>query len=114
MEATGAAWVYTDNDEFFNGNKLENDPLYTIQAHLIYNLRPGLWGAASVAYGYGAESSLNGEAQGDRRGNLVWALGLGYPITQRFGVSIRYVGTRSQESVGQDSDQVVVSLAVSW
>ena len=114
MEVTGAAWVYTDNDKFFNGNKLENDPLYTIQAHLIYNLRPGLWGAASVAYGYGAESSLNGEAQGDRRGNLVWALGLGYPITQRFGVNIRYVGTRSQESVGQDSDQVVVSLAVSW
>jgi hypothetical protein len=31
MEVTGSAWIYTDNDEFFNGNKFEQDPLYTFQ-----------------------------------------------------------------------------------
>ena len=114
MEVTGAVWFYTHNDEFFNGNKLENDPLYTIQGHLVYNFRPGLWSAASAGYGYGAESTVNGERKRDRKGNLVWALGLGYPITPRFGVSVRYIGTRSQESVGQDSDNVLLSFSVLW
>lgn len=114
MEVTGAAWFYTDNDDFFNGNRLENDPFYTIQAHVVYNFRPGLWGAASAAYGYGGESTVNGQAKRDRRGNLLFALALGYPITQRFGVSVRYIGSRSQESVGHDSDQIVVSFSVFW
>ena len=35
MELTGAVWLYTDNNDFFNGNKLEQDPYYTIQTHLV-------------------------------------------------------------------------------
>lgn len=54
MEVTGSAWFYTDNDDFFNGNRLENDPL----------------------------------------------------------VNVRYMGTRSQESVGRDTDNMVVSFSV--
>jgi hypothetical protein len=42
MELTGAVYLYTDNDDFFNGNKLEQDPYYTIQTHLIYAFRPGV------------------------------------------------------------------------
>jgi Putative MetA-pathway of phenol degradation len=74
MELTDAVWLYTDNDDFFNGNKLEQDPYYTIQAHLIYTFRPGLWTAASAGYGYGGESTVSGVKKNDRRENLAWAL----------------------------------------
>ena len=45
-----------DNDDFFNGSRLENDPLY----------------------------------------------------------NVRYMGNRSQESVGRDTDNMVVSFSVFW
>jgi len=114
MELTGAVWLFTDNNDFYNGNRLEQDPLYTIQTHLIYTFRPGLWSAASVGYGYGGKSTVNGVKKNDRRENLAWAFSVGFPITSQLGVKVVYLGSRTQELVGQDSDSFVVSFTVFW
>ena len=114
MELTGEVYLYTDNNDFFNGNRLEQDPYYTIQTHLIYTFRPGIWAAASAGYGYGRESTVNGVEKNDRRGNLAWALSLGYPITRQLGVKVVYLGTRTQESVGQDTDSIAVGFSIFW
>jgi len=73
MELSGAVWLYTDNNDFFNGNKLEQDPYYAIQSHLIYTFHPGVWASASAGYGYGGKSTINGVEKNDSRGNLSWA-----------------------------------------
>jgi len=114
MELTGAVWLYTDNNDFFNGNKLEQDPYYTIQTHLVYTFRPGLWTAAGAGYGYGGESTVSGEKKNDRRENLAWAFSFGFPITRQLGVKVIYLATRSQESIGQDTDSIGVGFAIFW
>jgi hypothetical protein len=114
MELTGEVWMYTDNNDFFDGNKLEQDPLYTIQTHVVYTFRPGLWVAAGAGYGYGGESTVNGVEKNDRRGNLAWALSVGYPITPQLGIKVGYLGTRAQESVGKDSDSIAVAFSIFW
>jgi hypothetical protein len=114
MELTGEVWLYTNNDDFFNGNKLEQDPFYTLQTHLVYTFRPGLWAAAGAGYGYGGESTVNGVEKNDRRGNLAWALSLGYSITRQFGVKVAYLDTRTQESVGQDAETIAVAFSIFW
>ena len=114
MELTGAVYLYTDNDDFFNGNKLEQDPYYTIQTHLVYTFFPGLWTAAGAGYGYGGKSTVNGVEKNDRRENLAWALSFGFPITRQLGVKIVYLSTRSQESIGQDSDNIAVAFSIFW
>ena len=114
MELTGEACLYTDNNDFFNGNKLEQDPLYTLQTHLVYTFRPGLWAAAGAGYGYGGESTVNGVEKKDRRGNVAWALSVGYPITRKLGVKAAYLGNRTQESTGRDTDSLAVGFAISW
>jgi len=114
MELTGAVWLYTENDDFFNGNELEQDPLYTLQTHLVYTFRPGIWTAAGIGYAYGGESILNGEEKNDRKGNLVWAISMGYPITRQLGVKVVYLNTRTQETVGQDADSLAVGFSFLW
>ncbi len=57
---------------------------------------------------------MNGEEKNDRRGNLAWALSLGYPITRQLGVKVAYLGTRTQESAGQDTDSIAVGFAIFW
>jgi hypothetical protein len=42
-ELTTTASLFTDNDEFFNGERVEQAPLYSADTHLIYTFRPGLW-----------------------------------------------------------------------
>jgi hypothetical protein len=114
MELTAAVYIYTDNNDFYNGSKLENDPLYTLQTHLVYTFRPGLWAAAGAGYGYGGESTVNGEEKNDRRENLGWAFGFGYPITPQLGVKVAYLGIRSQKSIGQDSDSIGAAFSFFW
>jgi hypothetical protein len=114
MELTGEVLLYTDNNDFFNGNKLEQDPYYTIQTHLVYTFFPGLWTAASAGYGYGGKSTVSGVEKNDLRENLAWALSFGFPITRQLGVKVIYLATRSQESIGQDTDSIGVGFAVFW
>ncbi len=113
-ELTGEVWLYTDNNDFFNGKKLEQDPLYTVQTHLVYTFLPGLWAAVGAGYGYGGESTVSGVDKNDRRENLAWALSVGYPITRQLGIKVGYLGSRSQNSVGQDSDSIAAGFLVFW
>ena len=41
-EATAAATFFTDNTDFFDGNRRSQDPLYSLQGHLIRSFRAGI------------------------------------------------------------------------
>lgn len=114
MEVTGAAWFYFDNDDFYNGNKLEQDPWLTVQGHLIRNFRPGVWTGLSVGYGYGGESTINGLAKDDRRRDAAWAVGFGFPLAARVSAKIEYVGKRTRTSTGLDSDSFALAISTFW
>jgi hypothetical protein len=114
MELTGVVYIYTDNKDFFDGNKLETDPLYTIETNLVYTFRPGLWASAGAGYGYGGEDSVNGEKEGDTKEKVAWGFSFGYPITPQLGVKVGYLGVRNQRSIGQDSDSIGVAISFFW
>ncbi len=113
-EVTGEVVFFTENDEFFNGNTLEQDPLYFIHGHLIHSFRPGLWVGAGIGYDYGAETSVNGIDKDDKKQNIGWALSFAYPINRHSGISVKYIGTRTQESTGLDSDTLSAGLSILW
>ena len=66
-ELTTEVAIYGENDNFFNGQRLEQDPLFLTHAHLIYNFRPGFWLGLSAGYDYGGESEIDGDKLDDRR-----------------------------------------------
>lgn len=113
-EVTGEVAFYTDNDDFFNGNKLEQEPTYIIHGHLIHTFRPGLWVSTSVGYDYGGESRINRIDKNDKKQDVAWALGFAYPIDRHSGFKATYIGTRKLESTGLDSDTLMASLTFSW
>ncbi len=113
-ELTTAVWLFTDNDDFWNGNRFEQNPLYTLQAHLVYTFRPGLWVGGGVAYGIGGESTLNGVYKDDRKGNLVGGVSFGIPISKKVGFTLSYIGYRTQVDVGGNTDNLAAGLSVLW
>ena len=50
MELDGRRTFYTDNDDFFGGKTLSQAPLYSVQAHLIYGFRSGIWASLDATY----------------------------------------------------------------
>lgn len=113
-EATGIVALHSDNTDFFNGKKLEQEPLYSVHSHLIYTFRPGVWTSASAGYNYGGKSTVDGAKKDDLKQNLLWALAFGFPVSRHLGLKIAYVGTRTQESTGFDSDSFVVGAVAFW
>lgn len=114
VETTGIVAFFSDNDEFFNANKLEQDPLYTLNSHLIYTLRPGFWASLSGGYNYGGISTVNGIEKDDRKQFVAWAVSFGFPLSRHLGAKLSYIGTRTQESTGSDSDTFAAGLSAFW
>jgi hypothetical protein len=122
----GAAYAYTqgdlylnpvlgiENGGYFKGKTLEDDAYLVGQGHLIYTFLPGLWLSASAGYGLGGESTINGIPTGDRKSNLGWGLSMGIPVNRDFGFKIAYIGTRTQEDTGSDTDTFTIGCSVMW
>jgi hypothetical protein len=113
-ELTTDLAFFTENDDFFNGNTIEKDPLFVIRGNLIHTFRPGFWVGAGLGYDYGGENSVNGIDSDNRMQDIGWALSLAYPINRRSGISFKYIGTRTQESTGSDTDTISAGLSIAW
>jgi hypothetical protein len=109
-ELTGSVFFYTDNDEFYDNGTREQDPIYTLQSHLIYMFEPGLWASISVGYGWGGLSWINGESQDDKWGNLLAGVALAAPLTDNQGVKVTYLYGRTQKATGSLSG----TFGLSW
>jgi len=113
-ELTTAVYLFTDNNEFFNGNHLEQDPIYAADASLIYTFRPGLWISASAGYGYGGETDINGVPTDNVTSNLGYGLAVGVPLSRALGLKFNYIGTHTYANNGLNSDTISVGLSVMW
>lgn len=114
FELTGTVALYTDNNDFFNDKKLEQDPFYTLHSHLVYTFKPGVWVSASAGYDYGKRSTIDGVKKDDRRENHAWALSFGLPLNRNIGFKVGYIGTRTQKKIGVDSDTILLSATMLW
>jgi hypothetical protein len=114
FELTGATWFFTDNDDFFGGTRREQDPLLTIQGHMVYTFLPGLWLAGGLGYGWGGESAIDGDRKRDETSHLVFGASFGVPLNRHMGLKAGYLGTRSQNDTGQDSDSLILGVAFLW
>jgi hypothetical protein len=50
VEVAPGALFFTDNTDFFNGSTLAQEPIYTLQGHVLYNFPSGMWVALDGLY----------------------------------------------------------------
>lgn len=111
-ELTSSVFIYADNDHFWRETQLETDPLFAVQAHLIYNFRPGLWTSVSTAYGWGGEATVNGDAKNNPSGNWLSALSFGLPINRMQGIKIAWIRARTQKPTGSNNDSLALAYSI--
>ena len=114
VELTAQSWIFTENDRFYRGTRLQQAPLIAADASTTYTFRPGLWLAGSVGYAGGGITTVNGRSNHDSQENIGWALNLGIPISRQVAIKLGYVGTRTEVSTGLDTDTVSCALSVVW
>jgi hypothetical protein len=80
--ATGVTF-FTRNDEFFNGNTREQDPLSSVQLHLTRQLGRGAWAALSATYYDGGRNSINGDEREQKIGGTRLGLTASLPVNRQ-------------------------------
>jgi hypothetical protein len=113
-EVTGSVLIFTDNDDFFDDTKREQDPLYAIQTHMIYMLKPGTWTSLSAGYAKGGTSTVDGDRKEDRIGNFLSALSLGFKVAKNQSFKVAYLRGRTRKESGADFDSLVVGWSLSY
>lgn len=114
FELTGSAFLFSKNDEFFDGNTRKQDPLYAAQAHVVRLFKPGLWASVGMAYAFGGESSVSGTRKDDDTRQFLSGFSAGFPISKRLGLKFAYVRSRSNVNVGSDTDSGILAFSTSF
>ena len=69
LELSSGVTFFTDNNDYFGGQKLEQAPVYSTQLHATYAFGNGVWAALSGTYDYGGRTTVDGERKDDRQSN---------------------------------------------
>jgi hypothetical protein len=67
LDAYAAVWLFTKNPEFFSRNQYfsgtrrqTQDPIFAVETHLSYDVKPRLWVSLDGNFWYGGRTSLDG------------------------------------------------------
>ena len=113
LESQLAATLFTDNEDFFGGNRRSQDPIYSLQGHVIYGTRSGIWGSLDATYFAGGRTTLNGVESGDLQQN--WRLGgtLAFPVDVRNSVKL-YFSSGVAARTGNNYDLIGLAWQYRW
>ena len=113
LEAQAAATIFTDNDDFYGGNTRSQDPLYSLQGHVIYSLRSGIWVSVDATYFTGGRTTVNGVLNNDLQQN--WRLGatLALPVDRLNSVKL-YASSGVAARTGNNYDLIGIAWQYRW
>jgi hypothetical protein len=113
LEGKLAATIFTDNKDFFNGNRRSQDPIYSAQANVIHSFDSGVWASLDATFLTGGRTELNGEKGNDLQKN--WRVGatLALPVDVRNSIKF-YASSGVSARTGNNYDLVGVAWQHRW
>ena len=112
LELTGAVAFYTTNDDF-QGQERKQEPIYSVQGHMVYKFRNGIWAAVSSTYYAGGRSSTNGIENPDAQSNSRLGATLALPVNKNNSVKL-YVSSGVSTRTGSDFDTYGLAWQYRW
>jgi len=110
--ALGASF-FTNNDSYFGGKTREQDPIYSSQLHLVYELRGGTWVALDGTYFWGGRTTINGVEGNDELGNSRIGVTLALPVDRNNSIKL-YASEGILARVGADFTIVGIAWQYRW
>jgi len=113
VEGYIAVRVFTRNTNFFNGNAVTQNPLYTFKAHLIRKLPKRMWLAIDLGYGIGGRTFINEVKQETHVSTTRFGLHYALPVAQHHTIKFSFISGVLFDQ-GSDFDAFVVTYQYIW
>jgi len=112
LELAGAAAFYTENDDF-QGQTRKQDPICSVQGHVVYRFRNGIWCSFGSTYYTGGQTATNGVENPDRQSNSRLGATLAIPVNKRNSVKL-YASSGVSTRTGSDFDTYGLAWQYRW
>jgi Putative MetA-pathway of phenol degradation len=113
LELAAGVTFYTDNDDFLGGQTRSQEPLYSLQGHVIYSFQSGIWAALDGTYYTGGSTSVDGGQSIDRLYDSRVGLTVVLPV-DRFNSVKFYGSTATRTTAGTDFKAIGVAWQYRW
>lgn len=113
VEVSTGVFFFSENDDFFGGKEMEQDPVYTTQIHVSYSLGPGIWAALSGTYDYGGRTTVAGIQNDDLQQNSRVGATLALPVNRNNSVKL-FASTGIHTDIGSDYDLAGIVWQYRW
>ncbi|MHB8110727.1 MAG: transporter [Syntrophorhabdaceae bacterium] len=113
LEVAAGASFYTNNDSFLGSHTRKQDPVYSMQGHVIYNFRSGIWAGLDATYYTGGRTAIDGVKGDDLQKS--WRMGAtaAFPVNIRNSIKL-YTSTGIQTRTGGDFDVLGIAWQYRW
>lgn len=106
-------WIYGDNANFNNGNRLKQKPIVTTKVHVIHSFGKGIWAALDLGYAYGGKTTLNDVQRDDQISTVRTGLTVAAALHPQHSIKMAvYSGKRIK--YGPDFNAVALIYQFRW
>ena len=113
LETSAAVAFFTDNDDFNNGLKREQEPIYSTQFHVTYTFPGNIWLAAGATYYEGGTTTIDSVKKNDLQKNWRTGVTLALPVDR--SQSIKFYGSSGVSTrTGSNFDTFGVAWQYRW
>ena len=113
LEGHLSSWFFTENNEFFNGNTIEQKPLLSAQLHVSYVFKPGVWVAISSGMSGMGETIVNDIEKNDLQQNSRYGAAFAYRIKKHHALKVAYTSGISTR-YGANFSTVLIAYQFMW
>lgn len=113
LEASAAAALYTDNDDFDNGKTRQQDAIYSTQLHVTYSFPHHIWAAVSATYFTGGRTTVDGVTSADLQQNWRTGFTLALPVNRYHSIKL-YGSSGVSTRTGSNYDALGIVWQYRW
>jgi len=113
IELTAGVAFYTVNHDFYQGKTRAQAPIGSLQGHLSYNFKNGMWMAMDGTYYWGGHTTLDGVEGNDLQENTRFGFTFVTPINMHHSLKLT-ASTGVSTRTGTDFDAFAILWQYRW